>query len=1009
MEEPTFDYEGGLEEDVNGKNDTNKPNKDNEKRNKNKNKENEEEKEESDDEEEKEEKQNENEKEDEQKEEEEKERKEKEQKSKEKEKVTRKENNYENGNGLPKQPILQFGEYKKDDGTVATWESMTEKDWTNWDLDNPPGENHKFWLLDAKIIKHAIEHWIFEDVKITIPYNWYPVTFTCNRKYPPIRPNADQKVIRRGTMLEVYDTCNKYINKFINYPDVEKQIIYTPSLAKPKKLLRESDEENKELIKTMTSMQNNKARFRLQGNIAKANSASLIFIKKQKRQQLLATIMQNASIAEKKAYQIIGASLDYRRELEADELDAAAQEEADDLIFIKELKELENENRASDREDNDVLANDTTEPQQNVNNPNLENIELLQNNMNENDLNIVTILSQNSTISTVGQDQLTTQTEPAGTVVEVHFSKDTTLKDKYIKMKLSEINWEDKSKRELTVNLDPDTMSTLNRDTREAAKVISNLLQLTEAKRWSSICTRDIYAKDGMLMKCVKTRPLLQSIDELKHTPECNQIRSTLDGIVEQYQYKVQKELNKYTELEIKYHDKQRFVIMEEKLRYLIRLQATKIVTEFNEQKRMQMLVKGIANRCPITCDEVCGFAYLFLLTGRTCNALSEWADVTNEVMMNNLTTTLKYPERILETEIKESNSIKIGTLNVKRPSNDTWTVAMSVAADLQELVAEMTLGSKTKFYNSIIEEKGLKAVRDLRYTRETIEKSARVSDILKNTKDIKSVMELNKWKKDTVKSIMGQIHKKQNALARYSKALGVRDTDINNKDSSTTHVSETQTQENTSRKDLSKCTQKTATSPNNSTKNKTQSEINNKNQTQNNKKQKQNEEDNQTVDKSPIINPYLNKINKNKDGKVDDDDDGETTTNKTTTTQQGNYKGNNYNPNHNQQFRRGGYNNYNERGQYTERHNNRVRLNDRDDSHHRREDYSSSRFQRGGRGRGRGGRTGRGRGRDSGGRTNYTQAQQYEGDNRKAGDKRRIGNELNKQQEGNAGKKQKG
>ena len=158
-------------------------------------------------------------------------------------------------------------------------------------------------------------------------------------------------------MLECYDQCTKYINKFQKYPNegnIEKQIIYTPSLSKPKKLLREIDEENKELIKTMTSMQNNKAKFRKQGNIAKANSASLIFIKKRKRQQLLATIMQNASIAEKKAYQTIEAAIDYRRELENEQLDAKAQELEDELIFIKELKELENDNMESIRETNSV-------------------------------------------------------------------------------------------------------------------------------------------------------------------------------------------------------------------------------------------------------------------------------------------------------------------------------------------------------------------------------------------------------------------------------------------------------------------------------------------------------------------------------------------------------------------------------------------------------------------------------------------------------------------------------
>jgi hypothetical protein len=918
---------------------------------------------------------------------------------------------------------MLFNEYRKDDGTVATWETMSEKQWESWDLDNPPGENHKFWLLDAKIIKHAIQHWIYEDVKIIIPYNWYPVTFSCNRKYPPKRPNADQKVIRRGTMLECYDQCTKYINKFQNYPNetnIEKQIIYTPSLSKPKKLLREIDEENKELIKTMTSMQNNKAKFRKQGNIAKANSASLIFIKKRKRQQLLATIMQNALSAEKKAYQTIEAAIDYRRELENEQLDAKAQELEDELIFIKELKELENDNMESNREINSVLANNTIDSPQNVINTNQKQLGLLQNNMNENnmnenELNEVTILSQNSTLSSVGQDQSTTTREPAVAVVDVYFSKDTELRDKYNNMKIKNINWEDKTKRELTVNIDPSTMSTLNRDTKEAAKVISNLLQLTEAKRWSSICTKDIYSKEGMLMKCVKTRPTLQTIDELKHSYKCKQISTALDVIVEQYQQKAQKELNKYTELEINYHGEQRFIILEEKLRYLVRLQTTKIVTEFIEQKRMQMLVQGIANRNPITCDEVCGFAYLFLLTGRTCAALSDWADLTNEEMMNKLTSTLKYPERILEKTKDKSNSIKIGTLNVKRPNDDTWTVATSIAADLQELVAEMTLGSKTKFYNSIIEEKGLKAVRDLRYTRETIEKSARVSDILKNAKDIKNVIELDKWKKDTVKSIIGQIHKKQNALTRYSKALGVRQENITennetkNKNNSKTQVSEAQTREHKSRKDLSESTQKTATNQNNDIKNKKQTDVINKNHKQNNKKQNQNEEDHQKDDTSANENSNTNEnlttqTNNNKE-KLNKDD--ETTIDKDTTIQQGNYKGNNFDPDYYQQFRRSGYESYNERGRgkFIERHNGRGRFNnreheDRSESYRAngRDEHHHTRFQRGGRGRGRGGRGGRGR--EHGYRPNQTQ--KYEGD------KRKLEKETNKKHEGSPGKKSK-
>jgi len=56
-------------------------------------------------------------------------------------------------------------------------------------------------------------------------------------------------------------------------------------------------------------------------------------------------------------------------------------------------------------------------------------------NMNENELNEVTILSQNSTLSSVGQDQSTATTEPAVAVVDIYFSKDTELRDKYNNMK----------------------------------------------------------------------------------------------------------------------------------------------------------------------------------------------------------------------------------------------------------------------------------------------------------------------------------------------------------------------------------------------------------------------------------------------------------------------------------------------------------------------------------------------------------------------------------------------
>jgi hypothetical protein len=49
-------------------------------------------------------------------------------------------------------------------------------------------------------------------------------------------------------MIEVYNKCIKYMLKYVNYPDevkLEESILYTPSLDKPRKMLRDINEESK--------------------------------------------------------------------------------------------------------------------------------------------------------------------------------------------------------------------------------------------------------------------------------------------------------------------------------------------------------------------------------------------------------------------------------------------------------------------------------------------------------------------------------------------------------------------------------------------------------------------------------------------------------------------------------------------------------------------------------------------------------------------------------------------
>jgi hypothetical protein len=152
-----------------------------------------------------------------------------------------------------------------------------------------------------------------------------------------------------------------------------------------------------------------------------------------------------------------------------------------------------------------------------------------------------------------------------------------------------------------------------------------------------------------------------------------------------------------------------------------------------------------------------------------------EWAEINNaEEMMKALTRSLAFPQRIVEKNTQESNSVKIGNLTFTRHGDKEWNVATSIATDLHELVAEMTLGAKTGFDNTIIKSKGNKAVRDMRYTEETIDRTAAVAGVLLNTKYIKERLDEAAKTKDLYNKIYSKLIKKNISLDRYSKALGI-------------------------------------------------------------------------------------------------------------------------------------------------------------------------------------------------------------------------------------------
>ena len=75
----------------------------------------------------------------------------------EKEKEKLKNTNYKNGNGVFNTK-LKKDEYLDYNKQVKKLKTLTTEQWRNWSLTDPPGENHHFWLLDARIILPALKH-----------------------------------------------------------------------------------------------------------------------------------------------------------------------------------------------------------------------------------------------------------------------------------------------------------------------------------------------------------------------------------------------------------------------------------------------------------------------------------------------------------------------------------------------------------------------------------------------------------------------------------------------------------------------------------------------------------------------------------------------------------------------------------------------------------------------------------------------------------------------------------
>jgi hypothetical protein len=260
------------------------------------------------------------------------------------------------------------------------------------------------------------------------------------------------------------------------------------------------------------------------------------------------------------------------------------------------------------------------------------------------------------------------------------------------------------AKTDATVRMNPEVMSMLNPCTKEITKIENNELQQTECHRWDSARKLEIFTSPGMFVNCLKNRPKIITIAALENSDKVAVLHEQQDILYNKFQLDSQKLFNEYQKLELTHREQARHRCLEKGLKKIIRAHATGLIEKEECSRYIKKVLKKNSNETTATSlDNVCGFTYLILLTGKACTSLVEWADLeTPEIMMKTLTSTLSIPKRLSETETntqKTNDVLHIGNMAFLRPDMNVWKISQKAAEDLQEMVAEFSFGIKNKFY----------------------------------------------------------------------------------------------------------------------------------------------------------------------------------------------------------------------------------------------------------------------------------------------------------------------
>jgi hypothetical protein len=695
-----------------------------------------------------------------------------------------------------------------------TTKEMTYQEFKKWDLENNiPGLINQFWMSHPKVIWKGMCYWLHYNVDIAVPYKWNAVDFTCPYNKPPAKANKNENY-KEMTMIQVIEKCEEFIRSPV--PNSRNSSSFKEYLEKDPPKVVKLRKKVASLLKQIERMDTNISagerhlkNLRTEG--ANDEEVRQVFSMLLKAKQEAATHKKQRKESEKAIlceFQSIQMSVDLAKE-EQSKQSGAEKDAAKVKVMLARFATTTSIIDTTSLEDEEVIDRSVPphsdifiqlpNPGDKTNNDNTKN-----NNKNIENSNLIvdsTTRSQVSNLtSALSQDTNTIEIESAMEIEieNIPFSQCNLFKIKH-EQQMKHLNLNNIiMKTDATVKMNPEVMSMLNPCTKEITKIVNNELQQTECHRWNSARKLEIFTSSGMFVNCLTNRPTIISIAALENNDKVEKLREQQDKLYNEFQLESQKLFNEYQKLELIHREQARHRCLEKSLKKIIRAHATGLIEKEEWSQFIKKVIKKNNTETTATSlDSVCGFTYLILLTGKACTSLVEWADLeTSETMMKTLTSTLSIPKRLSETEAnkqKTNDVLRIGNMVFLRPDMNVWKIANKAADDLQELVAEFSLGIKNKFYRKIIEQKANHAIKKQHYTASTVDMTAKVSKVLLNAKNLQDKLECSRFRKDIVKSTVDKLLSMNAAMKNSSAALKSKNKIKNNNGKETPNATTTQ------------------------------------------------------------------------------------------------------------------------------------------------------------------------------------------------------------------------